>query len=118
MAGYLDSPTDVIRGLITYMDWWQPSSTSVLQVGPARRSYGIGDGIRTGLLERLDERVELGRRMRVLDEMDRRLLYLWYVAQTPAATIADVLGISRRQCFRRRASAIKRIVEFDGRPDS
>jgi DNA-directed RNA polymerase specialized sigma24 family protein len=99
--------------LITYTDWWQPSSSSVLLVGAARRSSEVGDGIVTGLLDRLDERTELRRRMQILGEPDRRLLYLWYVAQLPAANIARALGISRRQCFRRRASAIKRIVEFE-----
>jgi DNA-directed RNA polymerase specialized sigma subunit len=74
----------------------------------------VADGIGTGLLDRLDERAELRRRMQSLDEKDRRLLYLWYVVQLPASSIAQALGISRRQCFRRRASAIRRIVEFEG----
>ena len=112
MSGFLASDSDVVRGLLTYTDWWQPTTSSVLQVGAARRSSGQTDGIGIGLLDRLDERAELRRRMQVLDEPDRRLLYLWYVAQLPAARIAQLLGISRRQCFRRRASAIHRIVEL------
>jgi DNA-directed RNA polymerase specialized sigma24 family protein len=111
MSVYFVSPAEVVRGLVTYTDWWQPSSASVFQVGGARRSSSYGDGAIMGLLERVDERSELRRRMRVLREQDRHLLYLWYVAQQPAATIAQTLGISRRQCFRRRASAIRRIVE-------
>jgi DNA-directed RNA polymerase specialized sigma24 family protein len=116
MSGFFDSSSDVVRGLITYTDWWQPSTSSVLQVGAARRSSSLGDGIGVGLLDRLDERAELRRRMQRLGEPDRRLLYLWYVAQLPAARIAQALGISRRQCFRRRASAVKRIVEFGSEP--
>jgi DNA-directed RNA polymerase specialized sigma subunit len=50
--------------------------------------------------------------MQFLRESDRRLLYLWYVVQLSAVDIARALGISRRQCFRRRASAIRRIVEL------
>lgn len=111
MSVYFVSPSEVVRGLVTYTDWWQPSSASVLQVGGARRSSSFGDGVIVGLLEHLDERSELRRRMQTLREQDRRLLYLWYVAQQPAARIAQTLGISRRQCFRRRASAIRRIVE-------
>ena len=42
---------------------------------------------------------------------DRRLLYLWYLRQLPAHEIARELRISRRQCFRRRATAIRAIVE-------
>jgi DNA-directed RNA polymerase specialized sigma subunit len=114
MSAYLASSSDVVRGLLTYTDWWQPTTSSVLQVGAARRSSSLADGIGIGLLDRLDERAELRRRMQVLGESDRRLLYLWYVAQLPAASIARTLGISRRQCFRRRSSAIRRIVDFDG----
>jgi DNA-directed RNA polymerase specialized sigma subunit len=116
MSDYFASSSDVVRGLITYTDWWQPSSSSVLLVGAARRSSELTDGIGVGLLERLDERAELRRRMQDLDESDRRLLYLWYVAQLPATRIAQLLGISRRQCFRRRASAIQRIVEVGDGP--
>jgi DNA-directed RNA polymerase specialized sigma24 family protein len=111
MSAYFVSPAEVVRGLVTYTDWWQPSSASVLQVGGARRSSSYGDGAIVGLLEHVDERSELRRRMLVLQEQDRHLLYLWYVVQQPAATIAQTLGISRRQCFRRLASAIRRIVE-------
>jgi DNA-directed RNA polymerase specialized sigma subunit len=116
MSVYFASSSDVVRGLITYTDWWQPTTSSVLQVGAARRSSELTDGIGIGLLDRLDERAELRRRMQDLREADRRLLYLWYVAQLPATRIAQLLGISRRQCFRRRASAIQRIVEVGDGP--
>jgi DNA-directed RNA polymerase specialized sigma24 family protein len=112
MSAFLDSHADVVRGLVTYTDWWQPATSSVMAVGAARRSSNLTDGIGTGLLDRLDERAELRRRMLSLGEPDRRLLYLWYVAQLPAGRIAQMLSISRRQCFRRRAAAIRRIVEF------
>ena len=45
-------------------------------------------------------------------ESDRRLLWLWYLRQLPVHEIAQDLRIGRRQCFRRRASAIQRIVEL------
>jgi DNA-directed RNA polymerase specialized sigma subunit len=89
----------------------------VLLVGAARRSTSVTDGIGIGLLERLDERAELRHRMQALSEEDRRLLYLWYVVQLPASRIAQLVGISRRQCFRRRASAIRRIVELGDERD-
>ena len=108
----LDSPDQVIQSLVTYTDWWQPSTTSVLQVGGARRKVEFGDGLRAGLLETLDLRTELCRRIAQLDERDRELLYLWYVVQLVAEDIAKALGISRRQCFRRRARAIRKIVEL------
>src|SRR6266542_4009402 len=67
----------------------------------------VGDGIRRGLLETLDERAELCRRMRTMNETDRRILFLWYVKQLSAQDISKEVGISRRQCFRRRARAIR-----------
>lgn len=105
----LSSSDQVVRALLTYTDWWQPSTTSVLQV--ARRS-SEHPGIREGLLDTLDERSELCRRMEDLRESDRQLLVLWYVRQVSVDDIADALDISRRQCFRRRARAVRRIVEL------
>lgn len=101
----------VIRALITYTDWWQPATTSLLLVGRARR--GASEGIRPGLLETLDEREELRRRVLTLDEADRHLLLLWYVTQLSADEIAEATGLSRRQCFRRRNKAIRTILDLD-----
>lgn len=108
----LSSPAEVIRCLMTYSDWWQPSSSSVLLVGAARRSNEAGDGFRAGVLDTLDERIELCRRVAMLEEADRRILLMWYVGQAPVAVVARHVGISVRQVFRRRARAIQRIVEL------
>jgi len=111
----LASREEVIGSLIRYTDWWQPSTSSVLQVGWARRDTGVGDGIRQGLLETLDERVELCRRMRTMNDTDRRILILWYVKQLPVEDISKEVGISRRQCFRRRARAIRILLGEEAR---
>lgn len=108
----LHTRADVVRCLLTYTDWVQPATTSVLQVAAARREKNVPDGFRAGLLETLDERTELCRRMQIVDERDRQLLFLWYVAQLSAQDIARALRISRRQCFRLRARAIQKIVEL------
>lgn len=107
----LSDPREVIRSLITYSDWWQPLTSSIIQVGAARRSNEISSGFRAGLVETLDERAELCRRMAYLEEVDKRLLFLWYVKQLTAVEIARELGLSRRQCFRRRSQAIQSIIE-------
>lgn len=112
MSVYLASPMSVVRGLVTYTDWWQPSTGSVMPVGAARRGSAVSDGLAPGLLESLDERIELSRRMRAMDDRDRRLLFLWYVRQLSATEIARELGISRRHCFRLRSEAIRRLVEL------
>ena len=77
-----------------------------------RRGTFASDGIRDGLLDTLPERDELCRRMQQMRESDRRLLFLWYLRQLPVHEIARELRISRRQCFRRRAAVIRRIVEL------
>jgi DNA-directed RNA polymerase specialized sigma24 family protein len=107
------SVSDVIRALVTFTDWWQPFTSSVLQVGDARRSSGFGDGLRDGLLDTIGERSELSRRIRALEERDRRILFLWYVRELPAHEVATEVGISRRHCFRRRSAALRALVDDD-----
>jgi DNA-directed RNA polymerase specialized sigma24 family protein len=108
----LDSPEQVITCLLMFTDWWQPTTTSILQVGGARRKTEFSDGFRSGLLDSLAVRTELCSRVAQLADRDRRLLFLWYVVQLLPEDIGEALGISRRQCFRRRASAIRKIVEL------
>jgi DNA-directed RNA polymerase specialized sigma subunit len=111
----LSGASDVIRCLVTYTDWWQPSSSSLYRiVGTGDRSHG--DGMRGGLLDHLDERSELCRRMTELDDRDRHLLVLWYVKELQVEEIAPLLGISRRQCFRRRAQAIRKLIDLGEPP--
>jgi hypothetical protein len=113
----LDTHDGVVRALLTYTDWWQPNTSSVMQVGAMRRSgRGFGDGIHPGLISTIDVRSELSRRMNQLDERDRTLLFLWYVRQLAVTDIARSIHTSRRHCFRLRASAIRKIVEL-GEPD-
>jgi len=119
----LDTRRDVITALIRYTDWWQPVTSSILVAGAARRSHEFSDGIRDGLLDSLDERVELRRRMGRLSDRDRGVLFLWYVRELEVSEIARVLELSRRQCFRIRSAAVDRIVEegeadADGTPNA
>ena len=110
---FMGSPREVVRCLLTYTDWWQPPTTAIIQVGAARRNGDTYTGFHSGLLETLDERTELCRRMSYLPERDRELLFLWYVKQASPSEIARIVGLSPRQCFRRRGRAIRRIVELD-----
>jgi DNA-directed RNA polymerase specialized sigma subunit len=100
---------DVIRGLVRYTDWWQPVTSSLYRIAGKRAASG--DGIAPGLVETLDERTELCRRMATLPERDRRLLFLWYVKQDDVLDIARALHISRRHCFRIRANAIRALTD-------
>lgn len=116
MSGFLAHPAGVVWALLRYTDWWQPGTASVIQVGAARRNSSFTDGIPSGLLATLDERTELCRRMQRVSDSERQVLFLWYVRQLAVEDIARELRISRRQCFRRRTSAIRKIVEL-GEPD-
>jgi hypothetical protein len=105
---------DVIRALVRFTDWWQPQTGSILQVGSARRAGGFADGIADGLLDTIDERTELTRRVRDrLDDIDRQVLYLWYVRELPVCEIARAVRLSRRTCFRKRSAAVRAIVDQD-----
>lgn len=106
---------NVIHCLVTYTDWWQPPTASVFQVGAARRGGAYTDGLAAGLLDTLDERTEICRRVWHLREADRLLLFLWYVEQCPVEEIARKLDISRRQCFRRRNRTIQTIIDLGER---
>lgn len=108
----LSSAREVIWCLVTYTDWWQPSSGSVLLIGAARRSNEHSDGIHPGLVETLDERSELCRRVAKLEERDRQILFLWYVQQLPVKQIASLLEVGVRQCQRIRTKAIRTIVQL------
>jgi DNA-directed RNA polymerase specialized sigma24 family protein len=107
------SPDEVVFSLLTYTDRWQPSTESILPVGK-RRGGKRSDGLRVSVLGSQEERTELAGRMALLPERDRELLFLWYIRQLEARDIARILGISRRQCFRRRANAIRMLVDMDG----
>jgi hypothetical protein len=109
----LETSSAVIRALLTYTDWWQPSTTSVMQVGALRRTgQQFRDGLSSGLIPTLPVRTELSRRMCQLDERDRRVLFLWYVQQLAVSDIATIVGVSRRHCFRIRAAAIRKLVDL------
>jgi len=106
----LDSHAEVVRALLTYTDWWQPTTASIYRVG--KRGGYAGDGIRQGLFDSLPVHDELSRRMQEVPERDRHLLCLWYLKQLSAQEIARELRISRRQCFRRRAAAVQLLVDL------
>jgi hypothetical protein len=106
----LSTPSAVARCLVTYPDCLQPSTGSVLSFSGVKRK-DRGDGLRAELIDGLEVRSELNRRMLLLEERDRQLLFLWYVRHLHVDEIASDLGVSRRQCFRRRASAIRTIVD-------
>ena len=107
---FLSTTDGVARSLSTFPDCLQPSTGSVLKFSGIKRK-DRGDGLRFEVVEFLDLRTELARRMATLEEDDRELLFMWYVRQLHVDDIARELGISRRQCFRRRVGALRNVVD-------
>lgn len=107
--GLLDSERDVVLCLTTFTDWWQPSSASVVALKRIQRKDRT-DGIHPGLIATMETRTELCRRMNQLPQRDREILFLWYVKQQHVDDISETVGVSRRQCFRRRSQAVRRLV--------
>lgn len=108
----LDSRREVIRCLITYTDWAQPISASIIKTGAGQRTTEHNDGLRPGLLETIEERFELCRRVEQLSDRERLVLFFSYVEQLPVAEIARRAEISYRYCNRVRARAIQRIMDL------
>lgn len=106
----LSTPAEVIHCLITFADWWQPSTSSFMAIGGCKRK-DRSDGLHPGLVNTLELRSELCRRMELLSDKDRELLFLWYVRQLHVDDIASITRISRRQCFRRKSSAVRYLVD-------
>ena len=106
----LETDRDLIRCLVTYTDWWQPATSSIMTPSPRDRAARTPRIFRDGFVEHLDDRNELAWRLSFLDHADRKLLYLFYVAYLPIDEIAEQMGISARQCYRRRTRAIERLI--------
>lgn len=107
----LETHEDVVRSLLRYTDCWQPVTGSVVAgIGaPGRRR---GDGLRSALVSGLEEREELRWRLAHLDDRDRQILFLFYVDYASSAEVAEQVGLSERQCYRRRNEAVNRLVDL------
>jgi DNA-directed RNA polymerase specialized sigma24 family protein len=108
----LETVADIRRCLETSRDWYQPASTSVLQLGTSRVKGDRDEVFGPGFLGGLDERTVLWRRLRCLEPVDRELLLLWHVAGLPPGEVARRIGMSRRHCFRRRDAALRALARM------
>jgi hypothetical protein len=105
----------VEHALSHYSDCCQPRSGSVTSLGGGKGSGG-GTSFHPALLDDLEERRELGRRMAWLDRDDALVLLRWYVEGARPEAIAAGLARSLRHVYRRRTSAIQALVAL-GRSD-
>jgi len=106
----LSTSASVERALTRYTDYLQPRTSSVTALGGGGKGSGPGDPFHPALLEGLEERTELARRMAWLEREEAVVLFRWYVEGAKPTVIAASLGRSLRHVYRRRASGIEAIV--------
>jgi hypothetical protein len=99
----------VEHALRHYTDYFQPRTGSVTSLGGGKVS-GVGHPIHPALLESLEERTELCRRMAWLDREEAVILVRWYVEGAKPCVIAEGLGRSLRHVYRRRYSGVSTLV--------
>ena len=107
----LDTFHSVERALTRFTDPLQPrtgSFTTLSRSGGG--SAGSGSPFHPALLDELEERTELRRRMAWVSDEEAVVLFRWYIEGTKPELIARDLGRSVRHVYRRRTSAIDSIV--------
>ena len=106
------SYAQVIEGLQRLPGQYDPRTSSFLRV---RRGGGDphSSAFRPGFIANFEERAELIRRLRLLDERAQALLVLWFAEDTPVTRIAERLNISRGHCYRLRNQALRAMIDSD-----
>jgi len=113
MSAWFTSHDQVIEALRRLPAHYDPRTASVirLQRGGPRDPHSAA--FRPGFFATFEERAELIRRLRLLDERARTLLVLWFVEDRSAPEIARRLNISRVHCYRLRDRALRTLIEGD-----
>ena len=112
----LDSFAAVERALAHYTDCLQPHTTSVSALS-RHGSGGERFPFHPALLDDLEERTELRRRMAWLDHEEAVVLVRWYVEGATPETIARHLARSVRHVYRCRVAGIERLVALGSADD-
>ena len=97
------------KALTHYTDCVQPRTGSVTDLSRGG-SAGFGPPLHPALLDDLDERAELRRRMAWLASEEAVVLFRWYVEGAKPEVIAQGLGRSLRHVYRRRNSGVATLV--------
>ncbi|MHB8510951.1 MAG: sigma factor-like helix-turn-helix DNA-binding protein [Actinomycetota bacterium] len=107
-----DTVNGVVTALKTFKDFYGPKSSSIMT--PGHGSIDIdSDPFRRGFLTALESRTELLKRLASLDERERAVVTLWYVADLPVREICDRLELSRSHLYRIRDRALKAMAGSD-----
>ena len=100
----------IIEALRLLSAHYDPRTSSLLRIQNKHRD-AHPMLFRPGFLSTLEERREVIRRLRLLDERGRTLLVLWFVEGRPVAHIARWLGISRVHCYRLKERALQAMLD-------
>lgn len=103
---YYDTVGNVVTALKNFRDFYSPKSSSVLSPGNGIIDVDA-DPFRRGFLNALEGRTELVKRLAELDERERAVVTLWYVADLPVREICERLSLSRSHAYRIRDRALK-----------
>lgn len=105
----LDTVGGVVTALKTFRDYYGPKTSSVLSPGSGVTDVDA-DPFRRGFLQALEARTELLKRLASLDERERAVVTLWYVADLPVREICERLSLSRSHAYRIRDRALRTIT--------
>jgi hypothetical protein len=108
----LSTKTEIIRTLVSLGDFLGPNTASLVLLKNARKYGNDIEPFRKGFLNTLDERLELIRRLNLLERRKRVLLLAWYLEKRPVTEISKRMKISRTHCYRLRNEAIQEIIEI------
>lgn len=102
----LNTVGGVVTALKIFQDFYSPKTSSV--IGGSRSNIDIdADPFRRGFLNALEDRTELLKRLASLDERERAVVTLWYVADLPVREICERMALSRSHAYRIRDKALK-----------
>ncbi|HEX9696723.1 MAG TPA: sigma factor-like helix-turn-helix DNA-binding protein [Actinomycetota bacterium] len=102
----IDTVGGVVTALKNFRDFYGPRTSSFMT--PGRSTPDIdADPFRRGFLDALTIRSELTKRLASLDERERAVVTLWYVADLPVSEVCKRLSLSRSHAYRIRDRALK-----------
>lgn len=103
----------VARALKAFREYYHPKSSSVVLFNGKTTTDVDADPFRKGFLDSVELRAELLDRLSSLDERERAVLMLWYVADLPVRTICAKLGLSRSHAYRLRDRALLSMLDHE-----
>lgn len=102
----IDTVGGVVTALKNFRDYYAPRSSSIMAPGLGTPDIDA-DPFRRGFLDALQIKAELSKRLASLDERERAVVMLWYVADLPVREVCERLSLSRSHAYRIRDRALK-----------